>query len=194
MTGHPLSYWILLFSGQTFSCVNTPTVLSSSHTSYHLPMKMEQIECSETSAYKIHTPRNYPKENTIYSEHGESLKSRIKKLVCRSNFTCTQRILHVSQKYVYRKCFRVMKCFLFTILLQWRAGKITKSIRVPNSQFISNNLWQKERLISATIPLFELISSEMSTKPLKPLLRTGENIIFTFYTRFKFQMSPLTIQ
>ena len=44
----------------------TPTVLSSTHTSYHLPMKMEQIECSETSAYIIQTPGNYPKENIIY--------------------------------------------------------------------------------------------------------------------------------
>jgi hypothetical protein len=26
-------------------------------------MKMEQTECSETSAYKIHTPGNYPEEN-----------------------------------------------------------------------------------------------------------------------------------
>jgi hypothetical protein len=28
-----------------------------------LPMKMEQIECSETSAYKIQTPGNHPEEN-----------------------------------------------------------------------------------------------------------------------------------
>jgi len=41
-------------------------------------MKMEQAECSETSAYKIQTPGNYPKEKTQHSEHGESLKSRIK--------------------------------------------------------------------------------------------------------------------
>jgi len=34
-------------------------------------------ECSETSAYKIHTPGNYPEESLQYSEHGESLKSRI---------------------------------------------------------------------------------------------------------------------
>jgi len=27
-------------------------------------MKMEQTECSETSAYKIHTPGNHPEENT----------------------------------------------------------------------------------------------------------------------------------
>ena len=40
-------------------------------------MKMEQIECPETSAYIIQTPGNYPKENIIYSEQGESLKSRI---------------------------------------------------------------------------------------------------------------------
>jgi len=26
-------------------------------------MKMKQTECSETSAYKIQTPRNYPEEN-----------------------------------------------------------------------------------------------------------------------------------
>jgi hypothetical protein len=26
-------------------------------------MKMEQTECSETSAYKIQTPENYPEEN-----------------------------------------------------------------------------------------------------------------------------------
>jgi len=45
---------------------------------YHLSIKMEQIECSETSAYIIQPPRNYPKENIIYSEHGESLKSRVK--------------------------------------------------------------------------------------------------------------------
>ena len=40
-------------------------------------MKMEQTECSETSAYKIHTPGNYPEENIQHTEHGESLKSRI---------------------------------------------------------------------------------------------------------------------
>ena len=28
-----------------------------------LPMKMEQTECSETFAYKIQTPGNYPEES-----------------------------------------------------------------------------------------------------------------------------------
>ena len=36
---------------------------------------MEQTECSETSAYKLQTPGNYPKESTQHTEHGESLKS-----------------------------------------------------------------------------------------------------------------------
>jgi len=39
-------------------------------------MKMEQTECSETSAYKIQTPGNYQKENIHHTEHGESLKPR----------------------------------------------------------------------------------------------------------------------
>jgi hypothetical protein len=41
-----------------------------------LPLKMEPIYGSETSAYIYQTPGNYPKENLLYSEHGESLKSR----------------------------------------------------------------------------------------------------------------------
>jgi len=40
-------------------------------------MKIEQTECSETSAYKIQKPWNYPEESMQNSEHGESLKSRI---------------------------------------------------------------------------------------------------------------------
>jgi len=40
-------------------------------------MKMEQTECSETSAYKLQTPGNYPEESIQHTEHGESLKSRI---------------------------------------------------------------------------------------------------------------------
>jgi len=40
-------------------------------------MKMEQTECSETSTCKIQMPGNYPEESIQYSEHGESLKSRL---------------------------------------------------------------------------------------------------------------------
>ena len=48
-------------------------------THIYLPMKMEQRECSETSACKLQTPGNYPKESIQHTEHGESLKSRIVK-------------------------------------------------------------------------------------------------------------------
>jgi len=35
---------------------------------------MEQTECSETLAYKIQTPGNYPEDSIQHSEHGKSLK------------------------------------------------------------------------------------------------------------------------
>jgi hypothetical protein len=65
---------IWLFLSQTLSHMDTPTILKFSHYLPSLPMKMEQ--CSETSAYKIQTPGNYPEENTQHTEHGGSLKSR----------------------------------------------------------------------------------------------------------------------
>jgi hypothetical protein len=46
----------------------------------HLPMKMEETECSETT-YKIQTPGNYPKESIQHSQYGESLISRIQKCI-----------------------------------------------------------------------------------------------------------------
>ena len=39
-------------------------------------MNMEQTECSETSAYKIQTPGNHPKERLQHSDQSEILKSR----------------------------------------------------------------------------------------------------------------------
>jgi hypothetical protein len=50
---------------------------------------MEQIECFETSAYKIQTPGNRPKERIQHSEHGESLKS--KTIIC-----------HLCSSYTFR--------------------------------------------------------------------------------------------
>jgi hypothetical protein len=39
-------------------------------------MKMETTHVSETSTLYNHTPGNYPKEDNIRSQHGESLKTR----------------------------------------------------------------------------------------------------------------------
>jgi len=66
----------LLLGNSPASQFYTPTFRN---TLFHLHrhIKMEKTECSETSAYKIHTPGNYPEENIQHTEHGESLKSRI---------------------------------------------------------------------------------------------------------------------
>jgi len=72
-----LSQWLMLFSSQTFSRINTSTFSIPVILHTYLPMNMEQTECSETSAYKIRTPGNYPAESIPHSEHGENLKSGI---------------------------------------------------------------------------------------------------------------------
>jgi hypothetical protein len=44
-------------------------------------MKMVPTEVTGTSTLSLHTPGNYPKEeNTRYSQHGESLKTRLRLL------------------------------------------------------------------------------------------------------------------
>ena len=60
---HPPFYWLRLFSSQTLFRINTPTFSTPVILHTYLPMKMEQTECSETSAYKIQTLGNYPEES-----------------------------------------------------------------------------------------------------------------------------------
>jgi len=73
---HPpyYEYWRRLFSSQTFS--RWLPKLFSNLVIHHLPAYEDGTECSETSAYKIQTPGNYPKGNIQHREHGGSLKSR----------------------------------------------------------------------------------------------------------------------
>jgi hypothetical protein len=68
--------WLRLFLAPNlfpYAPQHLSNLVHSTHT--YLPMKMEQ--CSETSAYKIQTPWNYPEEGIQHSEHGESLKSKM---------------------------------------------------------------------------------------------------------------------
>ena len=74
---HSPSYWLMLLRAKPFP-VPFLILVHSTHT--YLPMKMEQTECSETSAYKLQTPGNYPKESIQHTERGESLKLRRLKL------------------------------------------------------------------------------------------------------------------
>jgi hypothetical protein len=52
-----------LFSSQTFSRINILTFSNLVILHTYPPMKMEQTECFETSAYKNQTPGNYPEES-----------------------------------------------------------------------------------------------------------------------------------
>jgi hypothetical protein len=65
----------VIFEPNLFPYKN-PSVVNPNHPSY-LPAYENGTEYSETSAYKIQTPGNYPEESRQHSEHGESLKSRI---------------------------------------------------------------------------------------------------------------------
>jgi hypothetical protein len=60
--------------------MDTPNIPQIQSLFTFLPVKMEQTVCSETSTYKIQTPRNYPEENIEHTEHGENLKSRIRSI------------------------------------------------------------------------------------------------------------------
>ena len=76
----PSSYWLPLPTSPSI-----PTYPTGIYTLYimsmaffiHLPMKMEPIRSSETSAIKTQTPGNYPKRNILQLKQGESLKTRL---------------------------------------------------------------------------------------------------------------------
>ena len=85
--------WLRMFSSQTFFRNNTPIFSNLVILHTYSPMKMEQTKCSETSAYKIQAPGNYPEESIQHSEHGESLKSRILYLVYGTSFRPGQKFV-----------------------------------------------------------------------------------------------------
>ena len=97
-SGHSPSHWLRQFPTKTPSGINTPHVPSQSFF-IHLPMKMEPIEGSETSDIRTKTPGNYPKENILHIEHGESLKSikHWNDVTFEYNFKVCQKNFHGSQ-------------------------------------------------------------------------------------------------
>jgi len=58
---------------------------------------MELIEDSETSDIRTQTPGNYPKENILHIEQGESLKSRMR-------ITDFREVAVVSVIFFFGKC------------------------------------------------------------------------------------------
>jgi hypothetical protein len=77
---------------QTFCHINTPTFSNLVILHTYPPMKMEQTECSETWAHKIQMVGNYPEESIQYSEHGESLKSSMLRLLYSGIYHCVVRL------------------------------------------------------------------------------------------------------
>ena len=69
------------------------------HRQVDVPMKIEQTECSETSACKLQTPGNYSKESIQHTENGESLKSRIdlSRVALYTRVSCSSNELLLSQ-------------------------------------------------------------------------------------------------
>jgi hypothetical protein len=65
-------------------------------------MKMEQTECSETSAYKIQRPGIQPKERMQHSEHGDSLRGRIIFCVVKHSFRFVDGVHSV--QYQWQSC------------------------------------------------------------------------------------------
>ena len=97
-----------LFSSQTLSRINTPAFLKPSHSS-HLSASEDGTECSETSAYKLQTPGNYPEESTQYLEHGGSLKSSIQIITTAFSFkivtwSATSVPVPINQLHVFVHC------------------------------------------------------------------------------------------
>jgi len=83
----------------------------------HLPMKMEPIVSSETSAIKSQTPGNYPKRNKLHLQHGESLRTRLINMLCCGNAAPFIKILSRMDDVNPDKAARVLSTFKNIILL-----------------------------------------------------------------------------
>jgi hypothetical protein len=73
--------WLSLFSSHTFSHMDTPTILKFGHSIPTCLWRWNR-QCSQTSAYKIQKPGNYPEENRtvmVYftSCHAQTMEYRM---------------------------------------------------------------------------------------------------------------------
>ena len=107
---------------------------------------MEQTECSETSAYKIQTPGNYPEDSIQHSEHGEVLKSRISGFVftyvygvyyCITGYLAFGTLLSAGRKwnleivvYLVKRCVTFPLPFYIYVVFLLKIGKEGKPGRV----------------------------------------------------------------
>jgi len=103
-----------------YSRINTTTFSNLVILYTYPPMKMEQTECFETSAYKILTPGNYPEESIQHSEHGESLKSRISQISCNTFFALVITNIVMARSFVATSCKRnIVGIYTVTFIQDW---------------------------------------------------------------------------
>ena len=93
------------------------------------PMKMEQIESSETSAPKAQTPGDYPKDTIRHSTQGESFKSRYVRVaairpIFQRVITTRANISHIWTSW----------CTAFYPLISWKCVKYCHCI-IHNGSF-----------------------------------------------------------
>jgi hypothetical protein len=61
-----MTYFRIFLISNFCHVLNVVCLLLGNSTHNYLAMKMEQAECSETSAYKLQMPGNYPEESIRY--------------------------------------------------------------------------------------------------------------------------------
>jgi len=145
---HSPSYWLRLFSNQTFSHINTQTFSNLVLLHTYTPTKME--ECSETSEYKTQTLGNYPEESIQHSEHGESLKSRIFNIYW---FSTAKMVARTCLKFAFN-CTMPVFFWYFRTVRTYLTISIQYSILFTflfNKIYISNNAFTSLFLILPTL-------------------------------------------
>ena len=112
-------------------------------------MKMEQTECSKTSAQKIQTPRNEPKERIQNSQHGGSLKSKVNNglsvyitvytLVKKTEPLTIAKIvkLYLQNFFKFKECNDLSK----TIISKYSSKAITPAVWINGRVICENVTW-----------------------------------------------------
>jgi len=148
-----------------------PTFRNTLPSSY-LSAYKNGTECSETLAYTIQTPENYPEESIQHSAHGESLKSRILNIYCRARLKMHWRLSDPSVAFsgklhtkYFQLCFRnVHVCYKFLYLhvsviysqgstsYTRRPEKLILLLCLPNGGACGHEAHER-RIVGSCIPL-----------------------------------------
>jgi len=120
----------------------------------HLPMKMELIEVSETSAIRTQTPGNYPKENILHIEQGESWKPRINWLVFITETECVYCAVRTGSLNVILRSAHTAVFMCFVWIWEQRAIISLYSINLTGLY-----IWDGECLLRGTDWVFKCNST-----------------------------------